>query len=326
MSVLMELGTVGCILCKNNLLNAISDIKTSDACLLYAEWLSIDISTEFGDIDKITYMACSNCGLKYFYPVITGSPKFYDALSKKMQSTYYQEDKREYEFASRFINKEARVLDVGSGRGLFSRYVPGTYTGLDFNPSAIEKAAKSGVRVINEPLQEHAKNISLPYSVVTAFQVLEHMAEPDKFIEHCLQCLEPGGLLILSVPSEDSYVSLLENAFLNMPPHHLSRWTDKSLANLQHLFSLELLELEHEKLEQIHFESFVEQIANRATRSLLRLGHAGLIDLSIRKKIVDKFSRYLNPVIKKVYADPVIWPYGHSVTAVYRKSLSRPNE
>lgn len=308
-----------CILCKNSSVNTLYEINVADLCCLYAGWLSCDISSEFNNVSTIKYVVCPHCELKFFFPLITGSSDFYDVLSKKMESNYYQDEKREYHFAGGFIKKEDRVLDVGSGRGLFSKYVLGDYTGLDFNPSAIEQAGKSGIRVINESIAEHAGKILSAYSVVTAFQVLEHMAEPDRFIEACLKCLTPGGLLILSVPSEDSYVSLIENAFLNMPPHHLSRWTDQSLVKLQNQFGLTLQSLEHEKLEQIHFESFVQTMTNRTVRSLLRWEHAGLIDLSIRKKIVDRISRYLHPLAKKVYADSMLWPNGHSVTAVYRK-------
>lgn len=319
MSGVKEQMNVECILCKNSFVNTLCEITISDLCCLYNRWLSCDISTEFNNTALIKYVACSHCGLKFFFPLITGSSGFYDVLSKKMESSYYQEDKREYQFAGSFIKKDDCVLDVGSGRGLFSKYVQGEYTGLDFNPSAIEQARKLGIRVINESLEEHADKISLPYSVVTAFQVLEHMSDPGRFIDACLTCLRPGGLLIISVPSEDSYVSLLENAFLNMPPHHLTRWTDQSLANMQNMFGLTLLALEHEKLEQIHFESFVQAMTNRTVRSVLYWENAGLIDLSIRKKIVDRVSGYLSPLFKKIYADPMLWPNGHSVTVVYRK-------
>jgi 2-polyprenyl-3-methyl-5-hydroxy-6-metoxy-1,4-benzoquinol methylase len=310
---------VECILCKNSSVDTLCEINVADLCSLYSGWLSSDISSEFNGASSINYVACPHCKLKFFFPLISGSSSFYDALSRKMELTYYQDEKREYQFAGGFIKKEDRVLDVGSGRGLFSKYVLGEYTGLDFNPSAIEQAEKSGIRVINESLDEHAGRIKVPYSVVTAFQVLEHMAEPDRFIIDCLRCLRPGGLLIFSVPSEDSYVSLLENAFLNMPPHHLSRWSDQSLVKLQNQFGLALQSLEHEKLEQIHFESFVQMMANRTVRTMLHWDNPKLIDLSFRKRIFDRVTRYVSHLLKKVYAEPMLWPIGHSVTAVYRK-------
>jgi 2-polyprenyl-3-methyl-5-hydroxy-6-metoxy-1,4-benzoquinol methylase len=310
---------VECILCGKSDLRAAGRIDVADLCTVYAWSLGKGIEDEFRDLSSLDYVACGECGLKSFFPPVTGSPAFYDALSKKMESRYYQEDKSEYRFAGGFIAGDDRVLDIGCGRGLFSRHVAGTYTGLDFNPVALEQAARDGIRVLNESIDQHAGRLTSPYSVVTAFQVLEHMPEPRRFIEACLSVLRPGGLLILSVPSEDSFVSLLENAVLNMPPHHVSRWTDQALINLQNLFGLQLVAMEHEKLEEIHFETFIETMSRRMVRSVLHWNSDGLLEISFKKRVVDRLSRCVKPLIKKMHSDRAIWPYGHSVTAVYRK-------
>ncbi len=105
-----------------------------------------------------------------------------------------------------------------------------------------------------------------------------------------------------------------------MPPHHVSRWTDQALINLQNIFAMRLVAIEHEKLAKIHFESFVMLLSQRSVRTLLGLRRNGMVEISIRKKIIDKFARLLNPFFRKIHADPALWPYGHSVTAVYRKA------
>lgn len=308
-----------CILCKNASLDRKCVISVTDLASIYSSWLEYDISLEFKELTSIDFLECPKCGLSFFSPLVTGSWKFYEALSKSMGSSYYQDDKNEYQFAGGFINRNDSVLDVGSGRGLFSAYVSGTYTGLDFNPSAISQAAFDGITVINESLENHINNISSPYSVVTAFQVLEHMSDPRGFIQMCVNALRPGGLLIISVPSEDSFVALQENAVLNMPPHHVSRWTDRSLLSIRDLFGLTLVALEHEKLSSIHFEPYVQSLANMIIRTLFPFGKVGLVDISMKKRIVDRLSIYIKPLLKKVFANEAIWPNGHSVTAVYRK-------
>ena len=313
-----------CILCGASNLRVTDKVPVPDLCRLYEGFLDHGMADEFRDLASLDYVTCGECGLRFFIPCVTGSPAFYHALSRRAGSRYYQEDKSEYRFAAKFITGDDTVLDIGSGRGLFSRRVPGRYTGLDFNPAALEQAAKDGVRVLNETVEHHAGNATSPYSVVTAFQVIEHMAEPRKFLDACLSLLRPGGLLVLSVPSEDSFVAMLENAVVNMPPHHVSRWTDQTLGNLQDLFGMELVALGHEKLEPVHFDTFIDLLAQRAARSLLGWERAGLIDLSLRKRIIDKLSGSMKPMLGRMYANPALWPDGHSVTAVYRKTAGSP--
>jgi 2-polyprenyl-3-methyl-5-hydroxy-6-metoxy-1,4-benzoquinol methylase len=310
---------VKCILCNKSDLEILCTISTIDLCSMYSLSFLLNISNEFNGLRKLDFILCNDCDLRFFFPSVTGSIGFYDALSKIMDSRYYQENKLEYAFAESFISNKDRVLDVGSGCGMFSSYVSGEYTGLDFNPAAVEQAKRDGVRVLNESVQAHAAKTSLPYTVVTAFQVLEHVSDPDRFIDSCLSILLPGGLLILSVPSEDSFISLLENAVINMPPHHISRWTDNCLINLQKLFNIKLVALEHQALEKIHFETFVEGVAHRIVRSVLHWNSTGLIDTSYKKKIINRVSRYLKPLVRKIYCTPALWPIGHSVTAVFRK-------
>jgi len=314
-----EVLKMECILCKNTTVAKLSDIKVKDLCKVYSAWLSYDMSEEFKDIQAISYVECCDCGLRFFFPVIAGSDRFYDSLSKKMGVNYYQHEKKEYEFAAGFIKEDDTVLDVGSGPGIFKKYVKGHYTGLDFNPLAIERATNESVRVLNESIEEHTeKNTSL-YSVVTAFQLIEHVADPPKCLQACLEALRPGGLLIISVPSEESFVSLQENAVLNMPPHHVSRWSDRSLLSLEKLFNLTCVDLKHEKLERIHYESFIFLLSNITVRTLLGWDKGKMIDVSFRKKIVNVLSRFLKPLYRSVYRNNLLWPNGHSVTAVLRK-------
>ena len=308
-----------CILCGSDSLRRLQDINVSDLCATYALWLPYDIRDEFDEIRLIKYLECPACGLKFFSPAITGSTAFYDALSKQMGEHYYQEDKSEYRFASRFINENDSVLDVGSGSGQFCKYVRGRYTGLDFNPRAIDLAKRGGVPVIDDSLEEHVGKLTAPYSAITAFQVIEHVENPKRFIQKLLEALSADGLLILSVPSEDSYVGLMENAVLNMPPHHVTRWSNTCLRNVAKIFNLRLVAMEHEELSPIHFDSFISLLANKIVRALFRWNQTGLIDVSLKKKVIDRLSVYAKPILQKVFANDLLWPHGHSVTVAFKK-------
>lgn len=309
-----------CILCEGNDLSVLSEIAVTDLVRVYKNALKIDAAPEFGTVGVMSYICCNSCDLRFFSPLVTGSECFYTALSSAIDQSYYLEEKPEYEFASRFITCDDDVLDVGSGRGYFSRYVKGNYTGLDFNPQAIKMASAEGITVLNESLESHQANVRQAYSVVTAFQVLEHMGHPAQFIRTALDVLRPGGLLIISVPAEDSFISLQINAVLNMPPHHVTRWRDRTLTKISDIFNLELLALGHDKLSPLHFEPLVNVLATRTVCALFNVKVDALVTLSKKSRIINRLAGYIKPVIRTVLEDTSLWPVGHSVTAIYRKA------
>jgi SAM-dependent methyltransferase len=70
------------------------------------------------------------------------------------------------------------------------------------------------------------------FSVITLFHVLEHVADPLGAIKILKRSLSPGGILAVSVPySPMSFESDWRDP-LNRPPHHLSRWNERSLKAL----------------------------------------------------------------------------------------------
>ncbi len=308
-----------CILCGSSETNQVSQVRIKDLCLLYHNYLGCDISQEFGAHTEISYCHCRECDLKFFAPSVTGSSKFYEVISSKMGPNYYLSEKSEYAFAGAVLQDCDNVLDVGSGAGHFGRYVKGGFTGLELNPAAVSAARELKVNVRNESIEEHLLQNPGRYSAVTSFQVLEHVASPHAFIQSCLQTIRPGGLAVISVPSEDSYVSLQENALLNMPPHHVSRWTDRCLKNIENFFKIHLEQLEHEELTEVHAASFAGIIARRLVRQRLGCQTTKLIDLSFRSKAVGRIAYWITPFCSRFLANSPIYPRGHSVTAVYRK-------
>ena len=65
-----------------------------------------------------------------------------------------------------------------------------------------------------------------------------YFTNPKKFIETSLKLLRKGGKLILSVPNHDSFMGLDDENFLDMPPHHMGLWNEKSLVAIQKFFPI----------------------------------------------------------------------------------------
>lgn len=104
--------------------------------------------------------------------------------------------------------KPRSVIDLGCADG----YVPLTLatrgikaTGVNlYQPSidiAKERALKN--KLDCEFVCDDLFNITGKYDAVVLFEVLEHLPDPQKAIDHCMSLLNPGGSFYLSTPSPD---------------------------------------------------------------------------------------------------------------------------
>ena len=312
-----NLSQTTCPLCQAKDFKIIESIRVADLAALYEKMLKIPILGEFSGCNNLFFCLCGKCDLRFFYPLITGSEIFYEELQK--QPRYYLDEKYEYEFARPYITEGKKVLEIGAGKGAFAKVISSNcYVGLEFSNKAIETAKAAGVSVIKQAVEEHAEVNREKYDVVCAFQVLEHISGVKEFVEASVTCLKNGGLLIYSIPAEDSYVSLLPNAILNMPPHHMTHWSDASLKNLTRYFPLELERIEHEPLFELHKSGFSTALASETVNHLLgRKYH--LLETSLRGRAIQKITSLLSKFYLLGMRDPRILPKGHSVIAVYKK-------
>jgi 2-polyprenyl-6-hydroxyphenyl methylase / 3-demethylubiquinone-9 3-methyltransferase len=102
--------------------------------------------------------------------------------------------------------QDLAILDVGCGGGLFAEPLArlgGDVLGIDPAPASIgvarrhaeETGAKLSYRVatVEEIAAEPAR-----FDVVTAMEVVEHVADPARFVAEAASLLRPGGLFLAS--------------------------------------------------------------------------------------------------------------------------------
>lgn len=281
--------------------------------------LGIDVASEFGDLKEIRFLHCQDCDLRFFDPMVTGSEEFYEQLQGF--TWYYRDEKDEYHFARQFIRESDAILEIGSGKGAFAKMIPTRhYTGLEFSRRAIEAAAHDGIEVLNQSIQKHAESHECQYDVVCGFQVLEHVSDTYSFIESSVACLKPGGLLVFSVPSYDSFVSLVVNNATNMPPHHVTWWSDKCLESIAGIFNLERVGIHHEQMMNSYEPTYAFTLALITLKNILNEDRK-LVDLSAKHRALEKIARFGGKVLEHNMLDPRVLPSGHSVNAVFRKPL-----
>lgn len=140
-----------------------------------------------------------------------------------------------YVFATRFI-KGGRVLDLacGSGYGAFFLKNAGALevVGSDIDLGALDYARRhyqaSGLRYegggLDRLLEQDEK-----FDLITSFETIEHVPEPENFLRGLARCLKPDGVLLVSTPFR-----LAENVVNGRPanPHHLREWSFAEFAAL----------------------------------------------------------------------------------------------
>jgi 2-polyprenyl-3-methyl-5-hydroxy-6-metoxy-1,4-benzoquinol methylase len=294
-------------------------INTNDIVALYKK---NGILTEelFEKTPSIELLHCDHCDLRFFNPPIPGDENFYNQLQNK-DWYFLHSDKTEFAYSKSFIRENNKVLDVGSGRGVWAKYVKevkgAVYQGIEFSSKSIELAEKDGVNVIKESIEEHARKSGASYDVVAAFQVLEHIDSIREFFAACVACLKPGGKLIIAVPNNEGFIKDMINNWLNVPPHHINHWNERSLVKLGESFHLKTVDIHKEKVTAVHKLLF-HNVSTYSRLSKMVGYKSGIIDHSLKFKILNKLS-YWRARMVLPYSKADLKRDGHTIIIVYEK-------
>src|SRR6266849_2408899 len=138
-------------------------------------------------------------------------------------------------------------MDVGCGSGAFLELPKkaGLLTfGIDLNPQAARVSTQKGHNVYNCSMAEFCTGKTHErLNLVTAFEVLEHVADPVGFLSSAAGLLKPGGYLAVSVPNRSGVIRLCEENPHQWPPHHLSWWRLRDLARIGERCNLEIVKI-----------------------------------------------------------------------------------
>jgi 2-polyprenyl-6-hydroxyphenyl methylase/3-demethylubiquinone-9 3-methyltransferase len=106
------------------------------------------------------------------------------------------------------------ALDIGCGAGLLAeplRRLGAEVTAVDAAPELVA-AARAHAAAQGLVIDYRAAGVEAlegQYDLVTALEVIEHVADPQAFVGTLAARLAPGGLLILSTPNRTSWSKLL---------------------------------------------------------------------------------------------------------------------
>lgn len=240
----------------------VNNIDTVSIERLVADWraaFGVDVTTELVGHLSIARYGCRECRLQFFVPPLPGSERLYAQMEKF--DWYYSSRKWEHDIALLALQGRRKILEVGCGDGHFITRARDerelNVEGIELNESAVSKAQGNGLPVRLLSLEEAAKQLPEHYDAVCAFQVLEHVPNPRAFLEQCCALIKPGGILILGLPNADSFLKH-QYCLLDMPPHHATRWSKRTLCFLSNFLPLEIKKIEQEPLAEYHVDEYLE--------------------------------------------------------------------
>ncbi|MFK7768411.1 MAG: class I SAM-dependent methyltransferase, partial [Mariniblastus sp.] len=200
------------------------------------------------------FYRCQSCELELIWPLptLTELEDYYDnSFVDGMYQDFAAADEMKQMTARQRLKEicksvpvEGTWLDVGCANGVF-----------------VENAIEQGVDAEGVELSQHAVNLGrdkgLPlyigtvddipgdrkYDCITAFDVLEHVLDPNEFLEGIRGRLNEGGHVVLTVPNAGGIVRRLmgKRWYFYIPEEHLHYFNRKNLSALleKHGFSVD---------------------------------------------------------------------------------------
>jgi SAM-dependent methyltransferase len=125
---------------------------------------------------------------------------------------YYANHIQRYAFAARILQRESppRVLDVACGVGYGAHYLATheitDVTAVDYDQAALELGQKNFAHPAIRYVQDDCHSLTNasphgPFDAVVSFETLEHLKQPEKFLQAVRHCMRASGSLIISTPN-----------------------------------------------------------------------------------------------------------------------------
>jgi len=190
---------------------------------------------------QCSLLACSGCGLQFAWPFVAGDGAFYNLAYPYSD---YPSERWEWERTLQSLQRDpvpgGPVLEIGSGFGYFLRKLspalvaPERVRAIEYNDTARAQITAHGYTAYGVDVRDARFTAWRgQLGAVFMFQVLEHMDGLDALFTRLAELLAPGASVFIAVPNVHR-ISFNErhDSLLDMPPNHISRWTEDSFTAL----------------------------------------------------------------------------------------------
>jgi 2-polyprenyl-3-methyl-5-hydroxy-6-metoxy-1,4-benzoquinol methylase len=140
-----------------------------------------------------------------------------------------------YEFASQYINRNDKVLDIACGIGYGSfimakSNVGVSVTGVDISRQAVEYANKFYKKKNNRFVEGDCLTVEFEadyFDTIVSFETIEHIDQDEAFIKRVYGFLKSGGTFVCSTPNQD-VMQYDPKRF----PHHVKHYTVNEMKSI----------------------------------------------------------------------------------------------
>ncbi len=211
---------------------------------------SEDVSLSFRK-DGADYYKCGSCDLTFILPR-PGSESLRKHYEEYGREYYSRDGMSEYLISEVRYRREialleqatrpGRLLDVGCSVGGFVKAASErgyAAQGIDISAPSVAVGRKHGLQIYAGDFLTEA--FAERFDVITMWATLEHLPDPNRYIERARQLLQPGGVILASVPNfsgisqrligkKDRYVGI----------DHLNYWKARTFAEYFTRFGFEV--------------------------------------------------------------------------------------
>lgn len=188
-----------------------------------------------------TIVKCRGCGLM-FVPIDQEGSVFAKDYEDYVDASYIGEEKGRRRASGILLDRIAeftpsgQMLEIGCANGFFldeARKRGWTVTGIEPSRWAGEYAKeKLGIKILSSTLEECDFKDAF-FDVVVMLDVIEHLHSPRSALQIINRILKPEGLLVITTPDVDSFLSrLLQAKWWGINRHHLYYFSRNTLEDI----------------------------------------------------------------------------------------------
>jgi 2-polyprenyl-3-methyl-5-hydroxy-6-metoxy-1,4-benzoquinol methylase len=221
------------------------------ACCLNTDPAQFDETFEKYDV---TFLKCRRCGFVYlpwhYRKNISYTDYKDEAVLKQVRAgndwLKIQRHLLRFKLIQRY-QPDGKLFDLGVGWGHF--LLAGQQLGYDVY----------GIEISQNPYTYAKEDLKLPvdhidffamdkpagsYDVITLWDVLEHIDEPDKMVDRMAYLLKPGGYVFIQVPAIDSYIARNQGVNWKMIGlDHVNYFSKKTITQLLERYGFEVVKI-----------------------------------------------------------------------------------
>ena len=194
----------------------------------------------------------------------------------KYRSTKFGNERIKYIFDNIKLNKrKLKILDYGCGYGSFllATKKKNIYAkGIDFDDDSIEVCKKLNLNVSKNSINDE---VDKSYDIITLFDVIEHLQDPDTFLKNAMRKLKKNGHILLYTPNINSFSNILmgheHNNFSIFD--HVCFYNEQSINFICKKYGLKLIKIDYFGLD---IKDYFQKIEHD--------------NKNFNQKILDKFS------------------------------------